>query len=208
VPGADVDAQGNFKRFTARAKYLFPVKALSKVLRAKYVCMLREKVIAEKPLIESLFEKDWVVYAKRPFGGPKQVIEYLGRYTPKIAIGNHRLQEVNNEQTVFAYKDYKTGGAKKQTALIHAEFIRRFAMHIPPLRFVRIRHYRIVSSTWKRKKFKELRQCLQLQEIKPVVKIMLHKCPCCKAGTMRTIEVFGKCGPPKEYLFAVPRSTC
>ncbi len=184
------------------------MKALSKVLRAKYVCMLREKAIAEKPLIESLFEKGWVVYAKRPFGGSKQVIEYLGRYTHKIAISNHRLQEVNNEQTVFAYKDYKTGGAKKQMALIHAEFMRRFAMHIPPLRFVRIRHYGIVSSTWKRKKFKELRQRPQLPENKAGCKTMLHKCRCFKTGTMRTIEVFGKLGPPKEYLFAVPHSTC
>lgn len=136
------------------------------------------------------------------------MIEYLGRYTHKIAISNHRLQEVNNEQTVLAYKDYKTGGAKMQMALIHAEFIRRFAMHIPPFRFVRIRHYGIVSSTRKRKKFKELRQRLQLPEIKPVVKTMLHKCRCCKTGTMRTIEVFGKRRPPQYALSAVPQSAC
>jgi Putative transposase len=88
-----------------------------------------------------------VVYAKRLFGEPKQVIEYLGRYTHKIAISNNRLQNVDETSTTFSYKDYKSNGAKKEMTLGNGEFIRRFALHILPLRFMRIRHYGMLSST-------------------------------------------------------------
>jgi hypothetical protein len=115
---------------------LFPAKALSKVYRAKYVALLRQKGITDKVLIETLFAKNWVVYAKLPFGGPQQVIEYLGRYTHKIAISNHRLLQVDESSTTFSYKDYKSNGCKKGMTLSNAEFIRRFAMHILPLRFL------------------------------------------------------------------------
>lgn len=199
VPGAGVDANGDFKTFTAKGKYLFPVKALSKVYRAKYVAFLREKNITDKVLIENLFTKNWVVYAKRPFGGPQQVIEYLGRYTHKIAISNHRLQNVDETSTTFSYKDYKSNGNKKTMTLNNEEFIRRFAMHILPLRFVRIRHYGILSSTWKRAKFMELKKQLKMPSENMEIKTKLHCCPCCKTGTMITIMNFGKRGPPEQY---------
>jgi hypothetical protein len=129
----------------AAINFFFPVKALSKVFRAKYVQQLREKGIADKTLIEHLFAKPWVVYAKRPFGGPQQVIEYLGRYTHKVAISNHRIIQVDKTAVSFSYKDYRDGGNTKQMTLSNAEFVRRFAQHILPLRFVRIRHYGILS---------------------------------------------------------------
>ena len=81
VPGGGIDDKGSWKRQWRSDKYLFAVKALSKVFRAKYVQQLRSNGIDDKSLSESLFAKQWVVYAKRPFGGPQQVIEYLGRYT-------------------------------------------------------------------------------------------------------------------------------
>ena len=109
VPGGGCDKQGKWKRQIRSDKYLFSVKALSKVFRAKYVQMLRTGGIDDKQLIESLFKKDWVVYAKRPFGGPKQVIEYLGRYTHKVAISNHRIQKVTQCEVSFNYKDYRDG---------------------------------------------------------------------------------------------------
>ena len=191
--------KGDFKTITAKGKYLFPAKALSSMYRAKYVALLRQKGITDKTLIESLFTQNWVVYAKRPFGGPKQVIEYLGRYTHKIAISNHRLQNVDETSTTFSYKDYKCNGGKKQMTLSNPEFIRRFAMHILPLRFIRIRHYGILSSTWKRVKFVELRKRLNMPEAKIDIKTKLHCCPCCKTGTLITIMVFGKRGPPVQY---------
>ncbi len=200
VPGGGIDPNGKWKKQIRSNKYLFAVKALSKVFRAKYVQQLRDGGIENKQLLESLFQKDWVVYAKRPFGGPKQVIEYLGRYTHKVAISNHRIEEVNEIEVRFNYKDYRDGGKTKPMSLSNEEFTRRFVQHILPHRFVRIRHYGIVSSSWKRGKLQQLQKDLKV--IRPVEKprTLLRKCPCCKTGTLITLEVFGKRGPPKHYL--------
>lgn len=200
VPGGGIDAKGHWKKQMRSNKYLFCNKALSKVFRAKYVSYLRENGNPDKALTESLFEKEWVVYAKRPFGGPQQVIEYLGRYTHKVAISNHRIENVTEGKTSFRYKDYKDGNKKKTMELTNEEFVRRFAMHILPKSFVRIRHYGILSSTWKRKKLPELRQQLKGKPIEREVKILLRKCPCCKTGNLITIETFDKRGPPAKYL--------
>jgi hypothetical protein len=200
VPGGGIDEKGQWRPQLRSNKYLFAVKALSKVFRAKYVQRLREKGIDDKALIESLFQKPWVVYCKRPFGGPQQVIEYLGRYTHKVAISNHRLEQVTESDVTFRYKDYKDSGTTKHMTLTCKEFTRRFSQHILPLRFVRIRHYGILSSTWKRGKLQALQVALKVQRREPEVNTRLRKCPCCKTGTLITIEVFGKRGPPKHYL--------
>lgn len=200
VPGAGVNAKGRWQHLKHSNKFLFPVKAMSKVFRAKYVGCIRQSGFAEKTLIESLFQKPWVVYAKRPFGGPQQVIEYLGRYTHKVAVSNHRLQAVTGQEVSFTYKDYKDGGRQKLMTLSNAEFVRRFAQHILPHRFVRIRHYGILSSSWKRGKLQALQKKAGVKRPAAIIKTMLHKCPCCKTGTMVTIEVFGKRGPPEKYL--------
>jgi hypothetical protein len=200
IPGGGIDKNGKWQKQVRSNKYLFSVKALSKVFRAKYVQQLREKTIEDKALLESLFQNNWVVYAKRPFGGPVQVIEYLGRYTHKVAISNHRLQQVTGTDVLFTYKDYRNSGKAGVMSLSHREFIRRFAQHILPLRFVRIRHYGILSSTWKRGKLQSLQSELKVKRPEAKTKTLLSKCPCCKTGTLITIEVFGKRGPPKEFL--------
>jgi hypothetical protein len=200
VPGGGIDEGGRWKRQLRSDKFLFPVKALSKVFRAKYVQQLREKAIADKALLESLFAKQWVVYAKRPFGGPQQVIEYLGRYTHKVAISNHRIAEVTASYVTFRYKDYKAAGTTRLMTLPNEEFVRRFAMHILPHRFVRIRHYGILSSTWKRGRLQALQTALQVTRKDLPVNTLLRQCPCCKTGTLITIEVFGQRGPPPHYL--------
>jgi hypothetical protein len=200
VPGGGIDDNGEWCQQLRSHRFLFPVKALSKVFRAKYVQQLREKGIADKALIESLFGKDWIVYAKRPFGGPKQVIAYLGRYTHKVAISNHRIEAVDEQQVTFRYKDYKNAGTTKQMTLSNEEFVRRFSMHILPYRFVRIRHYGLLSSTWKRGKLQALQASLKVERKANPVNTRLRKCPCCKTGTLITIEVFGKRGPPQQYL--------
>ena len=202
VPGGGIDQYGKWQKQIRSNKYLFSVKALSKVFRAKYVQQLREAGIEDKVLIESLFKQDWVVYAKRPFGGPSQVIEYLGRYTHKVAISNHRLQKVTDTEVTFSYRDYKADGMVKQMTLTNEEFTRRFAQHILPYRYVRIRHYGILSSNWKRGRLQQLQADLKVQPKPVAAKTMLPKCPCCKTGTMITIEVFGKRGPPTKYLLA------
>lgn len=200
VPGGGVDKNGRWQKQVRSNKYLFSVKALSKVFRAKYVQQLRASGFDDKPLIETLFAKDWVVYAKRPFGGPKQVIEYLGRYTHKVAISNHRIKSVSDSEVIFSYKDYKNDGQAKEMKLSNTEFTRRFAKHILPKRFVRIRHYGILSSSWKRGRLQNLQDALQIKRIAVPTKTLLHKCPCCKTGTLITIEIFGQRGPPEKYL--------
>jgi hypothetical protein len=204
VPGGGVDADGKWRNIRTDGKFLFPVKALSKVFRAKY-CekLLQQNADCYNALRGDLWEKPWVVYAKRPFGSPKSVVEYLGRYSHKIAISNHRIRSIDEHTVTFDYKDYRQKGVKKQMTLTHQEFIRRFALHILPKRFVKMRHYGFLSSTWKREKLPKLQQRLGVQ-LKPRVprKLSLPKCPCCKTGTLHTILIFDQRGPPPEYLGA------
>jgi hypothetical protein len=129
----------------------------------------------------------------------RQVIEYLGRYTRKVAISNHRIGQVTEQEVTFRYKDYKAEGVTKLVTLTGEEFTRRFSQHILPGRFVRIRHYGILSSSWKRGKLQALQTVLKVIRKEPVIKTLLRRCPCCKTGTLITLEVFGKRGPPKRY---------
>ena len=107
---------------------------------------LRRDVFVEQKTAKALFLRDWVVYAKRVFAGPKQIIEYLGRYTHKIAISNHRLKSIKDGKIEFTYKDYKDGAKNKTMTLSASEFIRRFCLHILPKGFIRMRHYGILAS--------------------------------------------------------------
>lgn len=131
---------------------------------------------------------------------PWRIIEYLGRYTHKVAISNHRIAHVDNDQVAFRYKDYKTGDNGKTMQLNHDEFVRRFAQHILPHRFVRIRHYGILSASWKRGRLQALQASLHMAKKEVPVTTLLRKCPCCKTGKLITIEVFGKRGPPQKYF--------
>ncbi|MFC0345533.1 transposase, partial [Epilithonimonas hispanica] len=205
VPGGGVDESGTWKNIRSEGKFLFPVKALSKVFRAKFCEKLKHQLSLKlnenqrekfteneagnyEKLRQSLWEKPWVVYAKKPFGSPKSVVEYLGRYTHKIAISNQRIRKIDAETVTFSYKDYRQKGIKKQMVLSHEEFIRRFAMHILPKRFVKIRHYGFLSSTWKRIKLKNLQQNLGIQpKEKALPKAFQPKCTCCKVGNLVTI---------------------
>ncbi len=205
VPGGGVSKSGKWKTAKARsgrrASFLFPVKALSKVFRGKYCSMLAKQLPGEYNQIrQKLWQKPWVVYARQPFGGTKQVIEYLGRYTHKVAISNHRLTDISETTVSFSYKDYRHGAKKKRCTLEQTEFIRRFAQHILPKHFVRIRHYGILSSTWKRGKLKDLQHKLGYTPQQQDVKSKLHTCPCCKKPTLVTVFEFDARGPPKYWL--------
>ncbi|MDF9796864.1 hypothetical protein OKW21_002127 [Catalinimonas alkaloidigena] len=139
----------------------------------------------------------WVVYAKRPFQHPKSVVEYLGRYTHKIAIArrsdsNHRILNLDNGQVTFSYKDYRKGAQKLQMSLSDKEFIRRFSQHILPRGFVRMRHYGFLSSFWKPEKLPSLQQMLGLlpssdDQEEPVSH---RKCCACGSGTLQTMSMF------------------
>lgn len=204
VPAGGVRKNGTWKASKKR-KFLFPVKAMSLVFRAKMVAELRKKKLPiSKEEYGVLFSKNWVVYAKQAFGKPEYVVEYLGRYTHKIAISDARIMAHNRKKNTvyFSAKNYKKEGKKEVLSLSAKDFIRRFQMHILPKGFTRIRHFGILSSTWKRKKLPKLQQELGgnlKHEIKK--KETLHKrCNFCKKGKLILIESFGVRGPPKKYL--------
>jgi hypothetical protein len=112
----------------------------------------------------SLFDKEWVVYAKQPFGGPKQVISYLGRYTHRTAISNDRITEVTDRSVTFTWKDYRKNNARQTTTLKGKHFLDLFCQHILPPGFTRIRHYGILSSASKTKSLQIIRNALGVQK--------------------------------------------
>ena len=165
-----------------------------------------EHIAVSKQLINQLHSKKWIVYAKQPFAGPKQVIEYLGRYTHRIAISNHRLKWIDTNTVTFSYKDYRDA-AKQKTMTLHAhEFLRRFCLHILPPGFRKIRHYGLLASRAKPKlKIQQMKMgvCIVKNEKIPWQQVLLmamhydvDACPCCKTGRMKTICFMKANAPP------------
>lgn len=202
VPGGGITKSGEWKSTKSKGKYLFPVKAMSKVFKARFVAALRKNLKEEKSpgFYESLFKNNWVVYCKRPFLGPEQVVEYLGRYTHKIAISNHRIKKLDNKGVTFSVKDYRHGGRKSSLRLSDVEFIRRFSLHILPKGFVRIRHYGILSSYHKKNILPELEGILGTVRLKEKAPLQHRACPECKKGKLITITTFTARGPPAHWL--------
>ena len=146
------------------AGFFLPVKVLSRVFRGKFVEALRRGYdrheldlaggsehlrhpIAWRTFVDALFETDWVVYAKPAFGGATAVLRYLGRYTHRVAISNHRLLAFDGDHVTFAYKDYAHGDQHRTLTLTVMEFLRRFVQHILPRGFVRIRQSGFLANT-------------------------------------------------------------
>jgi hypothetical protein len=165
VPGGALTDEGQTWRPT-HPKFLFPVKALSVVFRAKYLEALRG-LYAEKALrltgstfaleeskafgafVERLRAKKWIVYAKPPFGGPEQTLSYLGRYTHRVAIANHRLLDLQGDQVRFTFRNRKQGDRLEVAQLEAHTWIKRFLGHVLPSGFVRIRHYGLLANRCK-----------------------------------------------------------
>jgi hypothetical protein len=208
VPGGGVTAAGKWKAARSNGKFLFPVKAMSQVFRARFVASLREGFNGlESSFYNALFNTSWVVYAKRPFGTPKHVIEYLGRYTHKVAISNHRIVDIQNDRVTFRYKDYRDESKVKCMSMQAMEFIRRFSLHILPKGFMRIRHYGILSSSRKYRVLPLLHPQLENHHEYPLEKNWKQisterlgynpdECPVCKQFTMISIFTFDRRGPP------------
>jgi hypothetical protein len=207
VPGGGLTKAGFWKPARGDGKFLFPVKAMSQVFRARFVTALRSTIKGlDRSFYDDLFKTNWVVYAKRAFGGPKQVVEYLGRYTHKIAISNHRLININDHAVTFRYKDYRDQSKNKVMILEASEFIRRFSLHILPKGFMRIRHYGILSSSRKLQTLPLIHQQLDStyvevkeknwKEISRDMGFNPECCPACKRQSMITILAFDRRGPP------------
>lgn len=203
VPGGGTNHQGKWKQAKGDGKFLFPVKAMSRVFRGKFMEKLRkwaksENISLSRTLTDGLYQHSWVVYAKQPFWGPQQVVEYLGRYTHKIAISNHRLKSIENGNVTFTWKDYRDGEKRKVMTLRSTEFLRRFCLHILPAGFVRIRHYGFLSCR-KKSFLQDLQRQLGASPSKPeklswqqICTLRLgynvEICPICGKGTMVTIQ--------------------
>ena len=186
----------------ARPNFLFPVTALSRVFRGKFLDLLeknidRGKIPAADNEIKASRQKSWVVYAKKPFGSPQTVLDYLGRYTHRVALSNDRIVKVENGEVTLSYRDRKDGDRKKTIPLVAHEFIRRFLLHVLPDGFMRVRHFGFLAN---RSKKQALAQCRRLLKIDPalpqsqkesakdlllrITGIDLNRCPSCHNGTM------------------------
>lgn len=149
-------------KWVSKDKFFLPVKVVSSLFKGKYLAYLKEQYKPEdekefKRIINDSYDKDWVCYIKEPLSNPNSVIEYLGRYTHKIAISNQRILDHSNNTVTFSYKDYKDNNKIKTMTLDELEFFRRYMMHITPKSFCRIRHYGIMSSANKSKRFIQIR---------------------------------------------------
>lgn len=230
VPGGGLSLDGN-KWIAAKRGYFLPGKVLSKVFRGKYLSYLEAaypklKFIGPasgfasarsfKGLLVEAARKDWVVYAKAPFAGPAQVLEYLGNYTHRIAISNYRIESINDGVVAFHYKDRSDENKTKLMRLSAQEFARRFLNHILPPKFVRIRHFGLLGSRLKQQNIDSARKCLGVRSKIEVVKnedykqLLLRlvghdvtKCPCCKAGRMIEVATL----LPLPALFQARRDT-
>lgn len=215
VSGGGIDGDNNWKQATnIKGCFLFPVKAMGIVYRAKFLQALYKLIakaqvtmpanINSPQLFKSLWQKDWVVYAKAPFGGPHTVIEYLGRYTHKVAISNHRMQSIDEQAdtVTFSYKDYADNGIQKQLTLTANEFIRRFEQHILPPHFTKIRTYGYLANRNRHQRINEILKKMKLPLHKGLVEIPVHirlleqfgidvtECPCCKQKTLQLVKIF------------------
>lgn len=186
----------------ARPNFLFPVKALSRVFRGKFLALLQQACEKGKipPAIsetKAARQKSWVVYAKKPFGSPQTVLDYLGRYTHRVALSNDRILSVQNGQVTLSYRDRKDGDKKKTVSLEAHELIRRFLLHVLPDGFMRIRHFGFLANRAKKHALAQCRKLLKLDAALPEIPkksahallleltgIDVNRCLSCHQGTM------------------------
>lgn len=214
VPGAGMTLAGNFKKISKKGRYLYPVPMLSKTFRGKMMEQLKKQLIARKQLlkyqaiIDQAWDKKWGVFSEPSFSNAEYVIKYLGQYTHRVAISNHRLRNIDEGSVSFYYKDNRDNGKNKLTTLSGVEFLRRFCMHILPKRFVKIRYYGILSNRYRKKtillraiKPDRPKETVQ-QRMKRLTGFDIYQCPFCKKGQMHTIEVLPRTRSPGEFLQA------
>lgn len=217
-----VSAGGKTQNGTWKAssqKFFIPVKILSKVFKGKFLNEVKqanlkgkikyvgkskglEQKVEFKKLLDVLYEKNWVVYAKKPFKNTVGVLKYLGKYTHRIAISNHRIRAVKNGKVTFSYKDYQDSNKQKELTLDANEFIRRFLLHVLPKGFSKIRHYGIVASRNKQRNLQIIRKVMKVKSPKVnrnetwqdrlirLTGFSVKKCPKCKKETMTTVFEF------------------
>jgi hypothetical protein len=220
VPGGGPSLDGT-RWISCDPNFFLPVRVLSRRFQRLFLKSLQKAFDSGKlqlrgrlePLrdrlafvrhLAALKRQDWVVYAKRPFAGPQQALDYVGRYTHRVAISNNRLLDIENGQVHFHWKDYRTGGNIKTMTLSADEFIRRFLFHVLPSGFQRIRYYGFLGNRYRQAKLAQCRRLLGMCESDPphapdkedyrdqyedLTGISLRQCPQCKRGRMLLVAM-------------------
>src|SRR5215470_16339871 len=220
VPGGGLSPDGS-QWISCRPGFFLPVRVLSRLFRRLFLKYLLKAFDAGKlqffSSLEPLRERraffrhlaptratKWVVYAKRPFAGPEQVLDYVGRYTHRVAISNNRLLDIAESKVTFRYKDYRHEAQQKTMTLQAEEFIRRFLLHVLPVGFQRIRYYGFLANRYREQKLAHCRELLGMPSCEPsaseaakdycqryeeLTGCSLRECPVCHQGRMLVIEI-------------------
>jgi len=219
VPGGGLSPDGN-RWIPCRKGFFLPVRALSRLFRRLFVESMEKAFdagqlqffsaleelrdpTAFRRLLGRVRSREWVVYAKKPFAGPQQVLDYVGRYTHRVAISNNRILNIEDGLVTFRYKDYRDGSQQRTMTLVADEFIRRFLLHVLPEGFHRIRYYGFFGARYRKEKLEQCRQLLGMVPREPESKMAeldyrdryqaltgssLWECPACHRGRMIVIR--------------------
>ena len=210
IPAGALKRQGKKQRWIAGgSQFLFPVRGLSAMFRAKFLTRLRElfrdneldltepwnSAVRQRQLIRRLFKKSWVVYSKPPFAGPKKLLDYLSRYTHRVALTNSRLIGCDGGKVTFTYRDRRDGDRRKRMTLAAEQLIGRFLTHVLPERLMRIRHYGFLANRYRKVRLETIRQLLGVTKTEPpesnkepdwltqwlesIIGAEPETCPCC-----------------------------
>lgn len=191
VSGGGVNKEGKWIEGKRTGKFLFPRRVMELMYKAYFLKRLKsmlgngELTIPDNfdcKVLENVGFKKWNVYAKAPFGGPAQIIEYLGRYTHKVAISSHRITEITDTTITFNYKDYHDGSKVKSMTLSQEEFVRRFELHILPHKYVKIRHAGYMCHRGKNDRIADLYEQLKLPRPMPKITVSTGLCILIKTG--------------------------
>jgi hypothetical protein len=225
VPGGGISPDGS-RWIPCRPRFFLPVRVLSCLFRRLFLTYLEEAFDAGKLQFFSslgalrnpqVFRRHldpvrnvkWVVYAKAPFAGPQQVVDYVGRYTHRVAISNHRIVDIEDGQVKFNWRDYRDNNQQKTMPLSAEEFIRRFLLHVLPSGFHRIRYYGFLGNRYRKEKLQHCRQLLGMPPTNPsssqpqpcedyrdryekLTGHSLRECPVCHHGRMITVKLLAK----------------
>ena len=222
VPGGGLSPDGQ-RWISCRPGFFLSVRVLSHLFRRLFLEALRKtfdsgklqffaaleplsEALAFAQLLDRMKIRDWVVYAKRPFAGPQQVLDYVGRYTHRVAISNNRLLDIENGQVRFQWKDYRHENQSKTMTLSADEFIRRFLLHVLPDGFQRIRYYGFLGNRYRKEKLERCRRLLGMpppsnppteapadkdyhDRYEELTGRSLHQCPQCDRGRMLVVKI-------------------
>jgi hypothetical protein len=220
VAGGGLSPDGT-QWISCRPGFFLPVRVLSRLCRRLFLEYLLTafdtgkleffsslEPLRERPTflrhLEPTRQTEWVVYAKRPFAGPEQVLDYVGRYTHRVAISNNRLLEIDHEKVAFRYKDYRHDSQQKTMTLEAEEFIRRFLLHVLPDGFQRIRYYGFLGNRYREERLARCRELLDMPVSEPpaldapkdyrdryeeLTGVSLKACPVCHQGHMVSVAI-------------------